>query len=79
MAYKEYIDRLIKPSKQCILNAIVDSDCDLPKIARHITEWETKLAVPLRLTQTEISDIKKVGRSDPTQPIIERLAEFHYV
>ena len=70
---KEYVDQLIDPSKQWRLKAIVDSDRDLPEIAKHITEWETKLAVQLHLTQTDISDIKKVGRSDPTQPIIERL------
>ena len=76
---KEYVDRFINLFGQWMLKEIVDSDCDLPEIAKYITEWETKLAVPLRLTQTEISDIKKVGRSDPTQPIIERLAEFHDV
>ena len=73
---KEYVDKFIHPSKQWQLKEIVDPDCDLPEIAKHITEWETKLAIPLGLTQTEISDIKKVGRSDPTQPIIERLADF---
>ena len=72
LCLKEYIE-LIDPSKQWKLKKIVDSDRDLPEIAKYITEWETKLAVQLHLTETEISDIKKVGRSDPTQPIIERL------
>ena len=74
---KKYVNKLIDPSKQWKLKEIVDSDRDLPEIAKHITEWETKLAVQLHLTRTDISDIKKVGRSDPTQPIIERLVEFH--
>ena len=79
MAARKYIDKFIDPSKQWKLKEIVDSDRDLPEIAKHITKWETKLAVPLGLTQTDISDIKQVGRSDPTQPIIERLAEFHLI
>ena len=76
--YLKYINK-INSSKQRILNEIVDSDRDLPEIANLITQWETYLAIPLKLRQCDIFDIKQVGRSDPTQPIIERLAEFHYV
>ena len=78
-SYLGYVNQLIDPSKQWKLKKIVDSDRDLPEIAKHITEWETKLAVQLHLTRTDISDILKVGRRDPTQPIIERLAEFHLI
>ena len=75
---KKYVDKLIDSSKQWKLKEIVDSDRDLPEIAKHITEWETKLAVPLGLTQTDISDIKEIGASNPTQPIIKRLAELKF-
>ena len=34
-------------------------DGDLNEIADHSLDWEEKLSVPLRLTTTDISDIKK--------------------
>ena len=70
--FKRFI-KTIDPSKRWKLKKIVDTDCDIPKIAKYITEWETKLADLMGFTFTDTSDIKKVGKNYPMEPIIERL------
>ena len=40
-------------------------DRDLNEIADHSLDWEVKLSVPLGLTATDISDIKKKYQNEP--------------
>ena len=71
-SYKKCIAKFIDNGKQWKLEDELDQDIALPIIAKSITNWETNLALPLGLKAADITAIKQIGRTDPTQPIIEQ-------
>lgn len=66
-SYQQYIKKFIHAKKQWRLKQIMDSDHALPE---YITDWESKLVVPLGIPANKVKDIKA---AHPTQPVLERL------
>ena len=75
-SYLEYLKIFIDANKQWKLKKVMDFDHDLPIISEYITDWESKLQVPLGIPANKVKDIKAVGRYNPTQPVLERLVSF---
>ena len=67
-SYQQYIKLYIDENKQWKLKEIPDSD--LPKISEYITDWETKLQVPLGIPANKVKNIKEAHFP---QPVLERL------
>ena len=68
-SYQKYIKIYIDENKQCKLKKILDSNRDLPKISEYITDWETKLQVPLGIPANKVKNIKEARFP---QPVLER-------
>ena len=67
--YQSYLSRLpvdARPHLELQLDCGHEGvDRDLNEIADHSLDWEEKLSVPLGLTATDISDIKKKYQNEP--------------
>ena len=70
--YKQYIKE-IDATK---LKQKMDSVHDLPIISEYITDWESKLVVPLGIPANKVKDIKT---AHPTQPVLERLVAISFM
>ena len=74
MSNEEDYLRYLPPAARPYLDKELDWDNDgverdLCEIADQMSDWETKLAVPLGLTLTDIHDIKS---KHPNQPVLQR-------
>lgn len=67
--YLSFLPDAVAPYLDKVLDWDNEYDRDLIRIAEHMLKWEEHLALPFRLTPTDIDDIKAVY---PQKPELQR-------